>query len=332
MGKPFSSELDAMPKAYGMARKFPIGGLVEFVKRAARTPLYAVGSGGSFSAAVFASLLHQGTGTISKAVTPMEFSGHDMIGGDSSVLIVTAMGNNADALAALKKAAHLGAKNIGILCTNPNGKIIGMASGYGNVTVHAVKLPTGRDGFLATNTLVASTVWLARAYAVAHSSACRIPRFAELGSPHIDALEKFRNVDTIVLLHDYWGRVAAVDAESKLIEAGLANIQVADYRNFAHGRYNWLGKGGRSVGLLALVSPHCEEIASRTLDLVSSHEPTVTLRTGFGGPVASIDLLVQIMRLVGLLGTARGIDPGMPKVAHYGRGLYHMPIPGTSFK
>ena len=84
MGKPFLSELDAMPGVYGWAEKAEIGGLDEFTRKAAGRPLYVVGSGGSFSAAVFASLLHQSAGSISKAVTPLEFAGHTAIERDSN--------------------------------------------------------------------------------------------------------------------------------------------------------------------------------------------------------------------------------------------------------
>ena len=108
MGKPFLSELDAMPGVYGWAERAEIGGLDEFTRKAAGRPLYVVGSGGSFSAAVFASLLHQSAGSISKAVTPLEFAGHTAIERESSVLIISAGGNNPDALSAFGIAQGFG--------------------------------------------------------------------------------------------------------------------------------------------------------------------------------------------------------------------------------
>ena len=203
MGKPFLSELDAMPGAYGWAEKAEIGGLEEFTRKAAGRPLYVVGSGGSFSAAVFASLLHQSVGSISKAVTPLEFAGHTAIERESSVLIISAGGNNSDATSAFKAAQALGPENVGVLCASTGGKLAGMARNAGNVAVHEATPPTGRDGFLATNTLVSSMVWLLRSHRDTYPPRYAVPNFSELGSESAICAEPFRNVGTIVVLYDY---------------------------------------------------------------------------------------------------------------------------------
>ena len=67
MGKAYAEEIGILPETYGWAAAAPIGGLSEFVGRAAGILLYVVGSGGSFAAAAFASHLHQRTGTMSSA-------------------------------------------------------------------------------------------------------------------------------------------------------------------------------------------------------------------------------------------------------------------------
>ena len=329
LGKPYSSELDRMPEVYEWAKKTSIDNLTKFVQKSAKTPLYVVGSGGSFSASVFASLLHQRTGTMAKALTPMEFLGQEVISRNSSVLIVTAGGNNADILSSFKMAVSLEPKNIGILCASTDNKLTRMASEENNVTAHAAKFPTGKDGFLATNTLIATMVWLARAYTKVHLLPYRVPKFTELDIQNTSTLKKFQNIDTVVLLYDYWSKTAAVDAESKLVEGGLVNIQITDYRNFAHGRHNWLDKNNKTTGLLALITPQSELLAVKTLNLISDYVPTVSFRTSFDGPIASINLLIQVMRLVKFFGTIKDIDPGRPGVADFGRKLYHMPIPKT---
>ena len=129
MGKPSLSELDAMPGVYEWAERAEIGGLEEFTRKAAGRPLYVVGSGGSFSAAVFVSLLHQSVGSISKAVTPLEFAGHTAIERESSVLIISAGGNNSDALSAFGIAQGLDPESIGVLCASTGGKLAEMARG-----------------------------------------------------------------------------------------------------------------------------------------------------------------------------------------------------------
>src|SRR5260370_29648479 len=43
-----------------------------------------------------------------------------------------------------------------------------------------------------------------------------------------------------IVLHSPSLDAAAWDLESKFSEAALGSIQVADYRNFAHGRHHWI--------------------------------------------------------------------------------------------
>ena len=53
-----------------------------------------------------------------------------------------------------------------------------------------------------------------------------------------------------VVLHDVWGRAAAVDAESKMSEQGPAAAQVAGYHNFAHEGTttdSWQGRRRRAL-------------------------------------------------------------------------------------
>ena len=329
MGKPFLSELDAMPGVCEWAERVEIGGLDEFTRKAAGRPLYVVGSGGSFSAAVFASLLHQSVGSISKAVTPLEFAGHTAIERESSVLIISAGGNNSDALSAFGIAQGLDPENIGVLCASTGGKLAEMARGAANVAVHEAEPPTGRDRFLATNTPVSSMVWLLKSHRDTYQPRYEVPNFSELGSESAICAEPFRNASTVIVLYDYWGKAAA-DAESKLAEGGLANVQLVDYRNFAHGRHNWIRKNGGTTGMLAFVTPQCRTLAESMLGLVPSHVPSVSICSRFFGPAAPIDLMVQGMRFVWLVGTLTGTDPGRPKVTDYGRKMRHIRIPGST--
>ena len=322
MGRPYAEEMDRLPEAYRRARRAPIETLSGFVRGAAGRPLYAVGSGGSFSAATLASALHQRAGAMSRCLTPLEFEGLGGIGGDSHVMIITAGGNNRDVLAAFEAAVRYEPAGICIVCSRTGSRLARRASGEGGVVIHEDDAPAGGDGFLATNSLVSAMVWLARAY-VGLPLPYEIPAFARLAGGADTAALHGR--DSLVILYDAWGKAAAVDAESKLSEAGLVCSQVSDYRNFAHGRHNWLDKN-RNTGIVALVTPDCSALAKRTLGLVPGYAPAVALRTAFDGPAASIDLTIQVMLMVGSLGAAAGIDPGRPGVPDFGRRMYGIGI------
>lgn len=250
MGRPYAEEMSELARTYAWARGVPVGGLAGFCRQALGGPMYAVGSGGSFTAATFASALHEQGGNMSKAVTPLEFVWQDGPAKTASVLLLTAGGGNKDVLAAFAKAAPYGPQ-AGIVCTSTESELVRRASG--GALVHAARPPSGRDGFLATNSLLATMVWLARAYAEALSLPGP-PPFERLARPDPGALEGARGARTLMVLHDCWGRTAAVDAESKMSEACLAGVQAADYRGFAHGRHNWLDKDGHTC-VVAMITP-----------------------------------------------------------------------------
>ena len=340
MGKPYSQELEKIPDTYNWAKETPIDNLIEFVKRSKDTPLYVIGSGGSFSATTFVSILHQHIGRVARCVTPLEFLEFENIDNDCSVLIVTASGNNTDILSAFDKAVEIKPKNLGVICASINNKLTKKASEIKNTLVHAVKLPTRKDGFLATNSLIATLVWICRAYIDAYSLSYQLPNINDLVFQEQSKLkfeEKiFKQLDdfidrkTIVCLYDNWGKTAATDTESKLVEAGLVNVQLADYRNFAHGRHNWLDKNKESTCLIALVNPNCEQLAKKTLKLIPEYTPSIAISTNYEGPVGAISLLIQILYVVKFFGNIRKIDPGRPGVADFGRKIYHLPIPKTN--
>jgi hydroxymethylpyrimidine pyrophosphatase-like HAD family hydrolase len=128
-----------------------------------------------------------------------------------------------------------------------------------------------------------------------------------------------------------WGKPAALDLESKFTEAGLGNVQVSDFRNFAHGRHNWIAKHGKTSGLIALVTEEDKEIAERTLDLIPREAKRMIVQSKAPAPVAALSLLVQVMNLVGKAAELKEIDPARPHVADFGRRLYHLKI-GTILK
>ena len=343
MGKPYESEIEKFEMTYSWAQDNPIEELTSFLQHSAKTPLYVIGSGGSFTATAFATLLHQQIGTMAKCLTPLEFFNYDNIGKDNSILIVTAGGNNKDILTAFDKAILLESKNLGILCASINNKLTKKAEQIPRVFLNQAEIPTKKDGFLATNSLIALSIWLLRAYAKNFSLGIVLPNeLSKLIHPDTDKinfrkvleekLSDFKSTVTIVVLYDNWGKTAAIDLESKLVEAGLFNVQLADYRNFAHGRHNWIGKNLENTGIVSLINPDCDTLAKKTLNLIPAGIPIAEINTKYSGPVGALSLLIQIMYIVKIFGDFKKVDPGRPRVATFGRKIYHLGIPKTKSK
>src|SRR5262249_33714830 len=129
---------------------------------------------------------------------------------------------------------------------------------------------------------------------------------------------------TIIVLYGTAGHPAALDLESKFTEAALGSIQMADYRNFAHGRHHWLAKRGGTTAVLALVTADDRAIANKMLRLIPADIPVARLDIPGRGFHTSVTALAMALYIVGLAGEACGIDPGRPGVPLFGRRMYNL--------
>ena len=326
MGKEYASELRTMAETYAWARGLQVTALAEFARRSANVPLIAVGNGGSVTAAEFASLVHP---AVSRTMTTEAFL-ECSVPRDCAVLLVSAGGKNHDILAAYDKAVQSNPKVIGIVCADASSRLASAAGSNHDVLLHAATLPTGRDGFLATNTLLATVVWILAAWGCIlpgslHDVAYRGASIKTFDSYVSDNMEKFKDIDCLLVMHDSCGKPAAVDAESKLHEAGLVPVQLADYRNFGHGRHNWVAKHPKTL-LLVLVTPQSSRLAAATMAIIPEHVSSCCMHAGVDGPVGALGLLVAMFHVVKFFGISHGIDPGSPNSPDFGRELYHMDV------
>jgi hypothetical protein len=321
MGKPYGQELSLLNETYQWALKAPIDGLLSFVDSSHGLPLLAVGSGGSLTAAHMAALLHQNTGMIGKAITPLELISCRNSLRSSSIMILSARGSNPDILSAFHLAAACEPRQLASICMRRESPLERYSKEYHYTQCYGFSPPFGKDGFLATNSLLALITILCRGYGETASFPELLPGVPEdLNTAAKQVLKR----KTLIVLYGGWGLPAAVDLESKLTEAALQQVQQSDYRNFAHGRHHWLAKRGSESGIVALVSPWEEALAKKTLHILPKDIPVLRLATHEVGPVGAIELIVQAMHLVRVQGELRGIDPGRPGVPTFGRRVYHL--------
>ncbi|HEX7944422.1 MAG TPA: HAD hydrolase family protein, partial [Phenylobacterium sp.] len=197
--------------------------------------------------------------------------------------------------------------------------------------------PAGKDGFLATNSLLAFVGLLSRAYVtefggaerwnqVERTVAALVEETAGAVCPWRRETDVLWSRGTTIVLHSAATRVGAVDLESKFTEAALGNLQFADYRNFAHGRHHWLAKQGRISGVLAFITEADRSLAERTLALLPRDIPQARLDLPGDEIATNLGALVAALRITGWAGAARGIDPGQPGVPDFGRKLYNLPL------
>lgn len=342
MGKPYATELASLAGTYSWSLSFPVTPFVNWVKVSAALPLVAVGSGGSLTTAHLGCFLHETyTGRLARAVPPLELSASPLCLSRLGLLLVTASGSNPDILSSYLHAREREPGSLAVVCARTGSPLADRMREGHEASLLEFDLPTGKDGFLATNSLLATSVLLARAYACAWPNTTplppTLPALAHPGQEEEEFLallaERCRPLwerETLVVLHGRTGSAAAIDLESRFTEAALGQVQVADFRNFAHGRHHWLARNEASTAVLALVSPADEVLAERTLRLLPDTVPARTVHLpadDFRGTLAGV---VAGMHIAGLAGQSRGIDPGRPRVAEFGRQLYHLRLPAQA--
>lgn len=329
MGKPFKTELNCLANTYQWGLNQNIEILKSFVNASINSSLVSIGSGGSFTAAHMAALLHQQVGMLAKCITPFGiYSLGDSIY-NSSIMVISAEGKNSDVLSAYEFAAKFEPKSLMAFCINAGSPLAALSEKYRNsYLLDFLKPPYGKDGFLATNSLLSFLIFLVRAYIdyfpCNYSFPQAIPSFEEMVDFFCSDIETIVEKNTWIVLYGGWGLPAAIDLESKFTESALGNIQVADYRNFGHGRHHWIAKKGEETGIIALATPDEIRIAERTLNAIPENIPRVIVKTDLSGPIGSIDLYLKILYITYLTGLNRSIDPGMPGVPEFGRKIYHL--------
>jgi D-arabinose 5-phosphate isomerase GutQ len=320
MGKAFASELDALGDTLTWALACDVTSLERFVADVADRTLVAIGSGGSLTACHFAALLHRTRHRRpAHFTTPLDVLSIPAGLHHAGVFLASASGKNKDVLAALDACIEEEVPAVAAITLRSNNPLKDAASTFARARVLAADVPTGKDGFLATNSLVATCALVARAYGF-EISPLELPRKSVEG-------RVFEDRHMVQILHGGWGSPVGTDLESKLNESALAAAQVADYRNFGHGRHLWLAKRAHETVVIALVTPETAAIAASTLKILPASVAVVRLETALDGPSGTIDLLLQAFNLVQGVGNTRGQDPGRPHVPDFGRKLYRLAPP-----
>lgn len=331
MGKPFRKELENLEETYHFSNSLNIDSFRKALNKTLVKPLYIIGSGGSLSACHFAEMLHQENGSLGKAITPLESYYLKKSFSQSNILILTAGGRNKDILFAFDQAVTMEPDAVINLCATALSPLAKKANSFSLSSIFEYPLPTGKDGFLASNSLLAFFTLLARGYNCVLDgifiSKDEIVKFENEIDSFLKKIEV--NAATFKVLYAGWAKPVAIDIESKLTEAALANSLLADFRNFGHGRHHWFDKKRKNSAIIALVTPDEKELAKKTVLQLPKDIPVLQINTGKIGAAATIELLIKSFYLINKIGESQGIDPGRPGVPGFGSKLYHLSY--TSF-
>lgn len=333
MGKAYTSELASLEATYRFCLDTNTTDIEQFIAKTRKLPLICVGSGGSIAVAQFAAMLHEHySQTVGRASTPLDVANSGAIA-RSAILFLTAGGRHPDVLGSFRKVAECEPAALAALCASPGSPLEALAHRYSFAQYLPFSLPSGKDGFLATNSLLAFCVLLLRSWRRSFGIPEGLPTLDEVDrrvglNKLLRASEQAAstawNHANFLILHGPWGTPAALDFESRFHEAGIGAVQVADLRNFAHGRHYWLTRRGAETCIICLTSVEDEDLGTRTLKLLPKDIARVRISIANSGPVAAIGLLIVSLYLAGWASATQEVDPGRPSVPHFGRRIYRL--------
>ena len=338
----FEHKIQQFPEIIEWAKSLNVEHLSEFLLNDKDINRIFLASGGSYSAAAYAELLSTKNGIMAHAMTPFFYgtSGYELL--PAKMMLVSASGANLDVYRAFEKGVLGKAQTVGAMTLTSIGRLQEMFGKKRMDTLFAFDIPTGRDGFLSTNTVLSFYILLYRSFGytdidkltadITAAERKEIEEFVghlkhistEEMTKHEAWLHKLEGVDSFFILYTGKSYPAALDIESKFSEGAVGNTQLADYRNFAHGRYNWFTQRPGQTGLICLQTPEDVDLSEETLSKLPIHVPILRLKTKHSTPLGVIDLLIKEHYLCSALGARWGLDLSRPTVPEYGKALYRM--------
>lgn len=330
MGKRFIDELQQLPGTIQWAAEQDVSLLRRAVQLYGDRGLLAVGSGGSFTAAAYAADQHfRVYGRPSQAITPLEvFQVPSSAAANAAGMLLSAEGKNPDILAAAKQLRLRACPTIG-LTLRSTSPLVKLSGETGAASLAAYDMPWGKDGYLATNSLVATLILLWRAYAADVTVTTELPLLVNWYLQFDRRIERagdMKRSGRALILHGAVGRIGAIDLESKLTEGALAFGQVCDFRQFAHGRHLQLSQLSEPV-IVVSFSTGGDPLATETIRMLPTEvgpvlDVALPRISDAGAEIAGVLAAMVITRAW----AGEQVDPGQPAVAQFGRELHALDV------
>ncbi len=310
----YEAQLQLLDATYSQTRDADLTELKQALRGMWRRQGIYVGSGGALAVAQLAADIHEAqTRMLARAATPLDLIAPAPLY-DTGVMLFTASGRHPDAAATVEAARRSGTRPISVVTHRRREELPPTLAASLDVDVVTLPSVVEREGFLATNSV------LAMATALVAASGYKTPSRL----PHIDGNGSRPLRENTLILDASGLSIVGTDLETRLSETGLSSCQVTDYRNFAHGRHTGLARRLKDTTIVALIAPEVADLANATLQALPPDADVIKLETRTSWPVSALDLLVASMKLLAATAAATDIEPSRPSVPAFGRQLYHL--------
>ncbi|SEN02259.1 hypothetical protein SAMN04487902_10619 [Prevotella sp. ne3005] len=309
----FHSSLLRIREALEWAERQNIERLRRFLIENSNIPLYCFSSGGASSALEYAALLYESNRSMAKAITPLMMASiSDEALKASKILITTGDGNGWDEKYTAKRAAEV----------NPKGTAaIVRDCGADNYVINTLKKVTtnwfiynwielGGKPFIATIETMCKFGLFYRAFTNEDEIVSKLdfnltPNDCFTYKARVEGtVPKLSEIKNYIVLYSGWSKPVATDFECKMIEGGFASVQLADYRNFCHGRFIFISKHLSDSAFVLFLTPREKQFAKDLIlesvawrdktDIFPRNTPVAIIETQYDSPIASIDLMIKM--------------------------------------
>jgi hypothetical protein len=311
---PYRLELASLDDTYRSALAIDVDSFARAAKALGAGPAVFTGSGGSMALSRLAARLHERVCLQpSRSCTTLELLDLPQLA-HRGAMLMSSSAKHPDAhrvLADFRRGrfspaivvTHRLAHDLAPLC-GPDARIVTLPE------------PAQRDGFLATGSILQIATLLLRAYLGNPGLPPRLAPAAHEPSPR----------DEVLVLAPPSLSCVAADLEVRLVESGLAAVQVADFRDFAHGRHTGFARRLDRTTVIVLSDHASEALAEGTATALPSDADVRRWRGEGSWAQTVVELLVRSMHMVGETGERSGLDVARPAVPAFGRRLYRLPL------
>ena len=303
-----------VPAIMEWVRQQDVISLSSFLTTDIDRPFIIVGSGGSFSTCELIAMMYETLGGVAKAVTPYSvYSISDRALSRCKILLISNSGHNKDIVRIAKHCMELVPSHVANLTTADSAKndlktII--PAGHSFNYVSKIK-----DGFISVNSVIANYALVIKA----------LKGYCDLSPSTVPSDPIPGDTNHFMILYGGWGKPAAIDLESKLVESGVATCALSDYRNFCHGRFIFAGNHcghekklnvADDGAVIMLTTPREESFAQKIRDILPKRCKVVVIHSDRTDSLAAIDLIYKTSVLAGGIAEMHGVNPLNP--SNYG--------------
>lgn len=306
----FKNSLQLIKPALEWAEKQDVERLSQYLLESANIPLYCFSSGGSSASNDYLALLYESNKGMAKSLTPLAMASiSDEALKTAKIVITSGGGHGCDEEYTVNRAAKVNPQGVCGITSKNDGKnvIINTLKG---ITNNWFLFNTPRmEGFLGTDSIIAMFGIFYKAFTKDDKFVSKLdfdltPTHCYSYAPRVEGdIPSIKDIKNYIVLFSGWSRPIAQDFESKMIESGIASVQLCDYRNFCHGRFIFISKHLEDSAFVLFLTPREKEYAKRlilegktfrgNLDVFPKNTAIIKIETELDSPLASIDLMIK---------------------------------------